>query len=57
MLAIPTLHVDARGFGGKSAGSDDNSGDSHEMGDICRCEASNGGLRDRGVDEELVFGE
>ena len=27
------------------------------MGDVCGCEAADGGLRDGGVDEELVFGE
>ena len=38
-------------------GTNDNTGYANEMRDIGGCEASDGGMRDRGVDEELVGGE
>lgn len=44
-------------FRGECGCADDNAGYAHEMGDVGRCEATNGGLRDGRVDEELVGGE
>jgi hypothetical protein len=56
IAAISALNVEAGGFGGECAGADDDTRYANEMGHICRCEAANGGLRDRGVEEELMAG-
>ena len=57
MLAIPTLDVEGSGFRAESAGTDDDAGYADEVRDIGGCEASDGSLRNGGVNEELVFGE
>lgn len=57
MRAIPALDMQTRSFRAKRARTDDNTGDADEMRDVCCREAADGGLRDGGVDEELVCGE
>jgi hypothetical protein len=56
VVAISAFNVEAGGLGGECAGANDDSGYANEVGHVCRCEATNGGLRDGGVEEELMAG-
>jgi len=54
---ISALNVEAGGLGAEGAGTDDDTGDADEMGDIRCGQAADGSVRDGGVDEELVLGQ
>ena len=55
MRAVAALYVQSRGFRAERAGSDDDTWYTDKVGDIGGCEASDGGLGDGGVHEELVL--
>ena len=57
ICAVAAFDVQACGFGAEGAGTDDDTGDAHEVGDVGGGEAADGGMCYGGVDEELVFGE
>lgn len=57
MRALTALNVQGNGFGAECAGADNNARYANKMGDIGGREAADGGLRDGGMDEELMFGE
>jgi hypothetical protein len=57
VLAVSALHVDAGSLGAERAGADDDTRNSDEMGDIGRGKTTDRGLRDGGVDKELVLRE
>ena len=54
--AISALDMEACGFLGEGAGADDDTRYANEVGNVCCSESADGGLRDGGVEEELMAG-